>query len=301
MKVLCIGHIAYDVTFEMNNFPSENTRNEVLNVVENGGGSTANCACLLSKWGIESYIWGVVGYDSNSEKIKKEFNNFKVNTDFLETDYEGTTSTSYIILNKSNASRTILSQKSELPSIKKNDYNSLAIDLIMFDGYEYATALKTLRTCTNSISILDAGRVNKEVLDLGSKVNFLICSKEFAEEVSGTKIDYNNTSTIASLYQNLKKRFPKQEIIVTLENKGALYSLNNQIKLIPALQVEAKDTTGAGDIFHGAFAYQYLKTKNIEQSVKFANIAAGLSVRNVGSKNSYPELEEVNKYYEQAQ
>lgn len=300
MKVLCIGHIAFDITFEMNSFPSENTRNEILNVVENGGGSTANCACLLSKWGIESYICGVVGYDSNSEKIKKEFNNFKVNLDFLETDYEKGTSTSYIILNNANATRTILSKPSNLPPIKKSDYNKFTIDLIMLDGYEYNATIKTLKTCTNSISILDAGRVNKEVLDLCSKVNFIICSKEFAEEVSGVKIDYNNNSTVASLYQNLKKRFMKQEIIVTLENHGALYALDGHIKLIPALQVDAKDTTGAGDIFHGAFAYQYLKTRNIEQSVKFANIAAGLSVRNVGSKNSYPELEEVNKYYEQA-
>ena len=70
---------------------------------------------------------------------------------------------------------------------------------------------------------------------------------------------------------------------------------------MPALKVNVKDTTGAGDIFHGAFAYQYMKTKNVEDAVKFANITAGLSTQSVGVKNSYPKLDEVMKYYEQAQ
>ena len=299
MKVLCIGHVAFDVTLEMSGYPVENTRNEINNIVENGGGTVANSACLLGKWKAEPYICGVVGYDSNSEKIKKEFNNFKVNMDFLETDYEKKTSVSYIILNPQTKSRTILSKKSDLAPIKKNDYNKIPIDMIMLDGFEYPTAIKTLKSCQTAVSILDAGRVTKEVLDLCSKVNFIICSKEFAEEVSGVKIVSGDTKTIADLYQALKKRFMKQEIIVTLEADGALYSVDGHIKLIPALKIDAKDTTGAGDIFHGAFAYQYLQTRNIEQSVKFANVAAGLSVRNVGSKNSFPELDEVKKYYEQ--
>lgn len=298
MKALCIGHIAYDITFEMDGFPTENTRNEIINIVESGGGSTANSACLLGKWQNEAYICGVIGYDSNSEKIKKEFTNFKVNIDFLETDYERPTSTSYIILNNKNGQRTILSKKSELSPLKKNDYN-IPIDIILLDGFEYQTALKTLKACPTAISILDAGRTTKEVLDLCNKVNFIVCSKEFAEKVSGVKIVPNDTTTIATLYQNLKKRFVNQEIVVTLEEQGALYAIEGHIKLIPALKLEAKDTTGAGDIFHGAFAYQYFKTRNIEQAVKFANITAGLSVRNIGSKNSYPELEEVMKLYEQ--
>ena len=299
MKVLCIGHIAYDITLQMKNFPQENTRNEIINICESGGGSTANSACLLSKWQEEAYICGVVGYDASSEKIKKEFNSFNVKTDFLETDYENQTSLSYIILNPLNASRTIMSRKISLSEIKKNNYTTVAADAILLDGYEYETALKTLKSMPSAISILDAGRVNKQVLDLCSKVNFIICSKEFAEEVTNIKIINGDNKLIAQLYQTLKQKYPKQEIIVTLEDQGALYSYENHIKLLPALKVNVKDTTGAGDIFHGAFAYQYLKTKNIESATKFANIAAGLSTQYIGVKNSYPNLNEVNKYYEQ--
>ena len=301
MKYLCIGHIAYDITLLMKDFPKENTRNGIVEKYEAGGGSTANSACLLGYWDQEAYICGVIGYDSYSEKLKKEFGDFKVQTNFLEFDYENKTPLTYVIINPLNASRTILQHKQGLANIKKNDYSTVTPDAILLDGHEYDTAVKTLKYMPNAVSILDAGRVNKNVLDLCTKVNFIICSKEFAEEVSGIKMADNDTSVIANIYQNLKQKFPKQEIVVTLEDKGALYSYENHIKILPALKVNVKDTTGAGDIFHGAFAYQYMKTKNVEDAVKFANITAGLSTQSVGVKNSYPKLDEVMKYYEQAQ
>ncbi len=296
MKVLCVGHIAYDIALSLEDYPLENTRNKVVAVNESGGGCSATAACLLGKWGEQSYICGVVGYDAYSDKIKKEFNEFKVKTDYLETNYETKTALTYILLNKKRATRTILSQESKLPPLKKTDYN-IAADMIMLDGHEYEASLNILKNMPNALSMIDAGRVNKHVLDLCTKVNFIVCSKEFAEEVSGIK--YTDNASLSKIYLNLKSRFAKQEIVITLEDKGAIYSFENQIKLLPALKVTVADSTGAGDIFHGAFCYQYLKTRNIENAVKFANIAAGLSLSKVGTKNSIPQLSEVEKYYAQ--
>ena len=297
MKTLCVGHVAYDITLETNGHPEENLRNEIVNTYECGGGSIANSAYLLSLWQEEVYIAGVIGYDSFSNKIKKEFNNVGVKNDFLVTDYDNKTSTSYVLLNNENGNRTILSQKSNLPALKIGDYHNIMFDNILLDGYEYTASIKVLRDFPAAMSILDIGRVNKEALELCTKVNIIICSKEFAEEVSGIKIT-EDTKSMLDLYLDLKKRFIKQEIIVTLEEKGVLYSYNNEIKVMPSLKVEVKDPTGAGDIFHGAFSYWYTKTKDIEKSVKFANVTAGLSLQHIGVKNSYPTLEEVQAMYE---
>lgn len=299
MKSLCIGHIAYDITLELNDYPKENTRDEILNVYEAGGGSTANCACLLSKWQEETYICGVVGYDSYGEKIKKEFADFKVNTSYLETDYENKTSLSYIILNSLNASRTIMRKKIELAPLKKSDFGATEFDVILLDGYEYQAAVKSIKSMPNAITILDAGRNTKEVLDLCTKVKFIISSKEFAQNLTGMQVEKGDVNKIASMFLEMKKRYPSSEIIITLEDEGAVYAYENHIKILPALKVSAKDSAGAGDIFHGAFAYQYYKTKDVEKAVKFANVTAGLSVQGVGVKNSFPVLDEVNRYYEQ--
>jgi sugar/nucleoside kinase (ribokinase family) len=66
---------------------------------------------------------------------------------------------------------------------------------------------------------------------------------------------------------------------------------------MPALKVEAKDTTGAGDIFHGAFVYGLSKGFDIEKIVKYANIAAGISVTRIGARQSIPGLNEVEAEY----
>ncbi len=299
MKALCIGHIAYDITLEMDSFPQENTRNDVINTYECGGGSTANCACLLAKWQEPSYICGVIGYDSYSEKIKREFTDFKVNLDYLEIDYEHKTSLSYIILNPHNGSRTIMRKKLDLAPVKRTDFTIINADVILLDGYEHQTALKALKSMPTAISILDAGRNSKDVLDLCNKVKIIICSKEFAEQITGIHPDKKDMNKVAAMFLEMKKRYPAQEVVITLEDEGAVYSYENHIKILPALKVVVKDSTGAGDIFHGAFAYQYYKTKDVEKAVKFANVAAGLSAQNIGVKNSFPELEEVNRYYEQ--
>jgi len=299
MKILCLGHIAYDITLEAENYPKENSKSELTYVYESGGGSIANCACLLSKWQEETYVCGVIGYDTYGEKIKKEFNDFKVNTDYLEIDYENKTSLSYIILNSLNASRTILRKKNQLIPLKKAEFGVTEFNVILLDGYYYSSALKALKSQAKAISILDAGKNSKEVLDLCPKVKFIISSKEFAEEITGIKPDKGDVNKIASMFLEMKKRYPAQEIIITLEDEGAVYAYENHIKILPALKVVAKDSTGAGDIFHGAFAYQYAKTKDVEKAVKFANVTAGLSVQKIGVKNSLPTLDEVNRYYEQ--
>ena len=163
MKILCIGHIAFDVTLQMASFPVENTRNEIQSIEESGGGMVSNAACLLGKWGAETYICGVMGYDSNSEKIRKEFTNYKVKTDFLEIDYEKASSISYIIIDSAKKMRTIMSRKSELPPIKKDDYGKIPVDVILLDGYEYNTSIKTLKNCPACLSILDARKASKEI------------------------------------------------------------------------------------------------------------------------------------------
>lgn len=68
---------------------------------------------------------------------------------------------------------------------------------------------------------------------------------------------------------------------------------------MPGVKVNAIDTTGAGDVFHAAFAYCMAKNYDLEKAIKISNIAGALSTRNIGIRNSIPKLEEVLKIYEQ--
>ena len=78
-----------------------------------------------------------------------------------------------------------------------------------------------------------------------------------------------------------------------------MYVSNNQIKVMPGLKVDEVDSTGAKDIFNGAFSYGLLKGYDIEKCITFANIAAGLSVVKVGGRSSIPEFDDIMKYFKQ--
>ena len=69
------------------------------------------------------------------------------------------------------------------------------------------------------------------------------------------------------------------------------------MKIIPSIKVKQIDSTGAGDIFHGAFAYCMLKKYSIEKSIKIANIAGAISVTRMGGRYSMPSLKEVMSMY----
>ncbi len=299
MKVLCIGHASYDISCMMQDFPKENSKYSVTEKIEGGGGEAANGACLLAKWGVETYLAAAIGADSNGDKIKKELEMFGVKNDFLETVYDKNTSLSFVVSNKKNGSRTIinLAAPDSTPHIKKEDNILVDPDLILIDGYEYHASNSIINRYPNAIKVGSANNLLPEIVELCSHCNYIICSKEFAENFTNIKIDYNNTLTLVNIYHKLKERFNKNEVIVTLEDQGAMYASNNQIKVMPGLKVNAKDTTGAGDAFHAAFSYSILHKYDLEKAITYANIAAGLCCENVGGKVSFPNLNAVLSQY----
>jgi len=296
MKALVIGHSSYDIACPVNEYPVENTKYRLDEVVTCGGGPAGNAAYLLGKWGMETYYAGVVGSDDFGNKIKKEFENIGVHTEYLETNYEQPTSVSFIMINKQTGSRTLFNIANSRPNMKKYDFN-VDPDVILVDGHEYNASMAALNKYPNAISVIDAGRITPELLELCKYTKYIVTSKGFAETIAKMKFDFSNPNSLVQIYTIVKNRYPKSEIVITLEDKGCLYSVNNEIKIMPGLKVQAVDTTGAGDIFHGAFTYAISKGYDIEKCVRLSNIAAGLSVQKVGARYSIPTLVEVTNYY----
>lgn len=296
MKVLVIGHSSYDISCPVEEYPVENTKYRLDENAMCGGGPAGNAAFLLGKWGVETYYAGVVGSDDFGSKIKKELETAGVNTDYVETNYEKPTSLSFILINKKNGSRTLFNIAGERPSLKKYDF-TMEPDVILIDGHEYAASMAAINKYPNAITIIDAGRITPELKELCKYCKYLVTSKGFAETITKTKIDFTNPNSLVQVYTALKNNYPKSEIIVTLEDKGCLYAINNEIKIMPGLKVTPKDTTGAGDIFHGAFTYAISKGFDLEKTVRYANIAAGLSVTKIGARLSIPSIAEVSNYY----
>ncbi len=301
MIALNIGKVTYDTTIPMDNFPVENSKNILNEKLEASGGSASNVAYLLAKWNVESYFAGIVGYDENGTNIKKELDTNHVHTNFMEINYEKKTTTTIILANKANNSRTQLMIEPEVYHLKKYDYD-ITPDIIYSDGYEYSATQTALNKFPNAISILGAGlnyADEKEVIALAKYAKYVIFSLEFACKVTRMTVDPSNGGHLFNLYKELQEKFPNSINIITLHNQGVLYAIDTAVRVMPTIEVKEIDRTGAGDIFDGAFIYGLDKGYDLEKCLRIANIAAALSTTKYGAKASVPLLSDVIHEYEQ--
>ena len=291
MKILCLGHATYDVTLPLDEYPIENTKNRIQERVECGGGPASTAAYLLGSWGADVYFAGIVGNDYYGHKIKEEFKKVNVNTDYLELRDGHDTTSSIVIANKSNGSRTTFAYKPKKIAMQPFKLN-FKPDVILIDGQEYERSLEVLQEYPDALAIIDAGRARPEVIHLCKLVNWVACSKDFAEEVTGIDVDYNDMTTVEKIYKKLKEMF-SGEVVITLEDKGCYY----KGEIIKSVSLKAVDSTGAGDIFHGALTYYLARGYDAYNALRLANYAGAISVSRIGTRNSIPTIEEMEAVY----
>ena len=169
-------------------------------------------------------------------------------------------------------------------------------DVILVDGNDYELALKTIQENKESISIIDAGSIKEGTIELCKNVKYVLCSNDFAREYTKIDFNYDDLESLIKVHQKLEEDF-QNTVVITLESSGCFTKINGEYTIIPSIKVESVDSTGAGDIFHGAFTYFIANNYSFYDSLRLANIAGALSVRKIGSKNSMPRLEEVLEYH----
>lgn len=294
MKAVCVGHSTYDITFPMDEYPTENVKYRIPEKIECGGGPASNGAYLLAKWGMDTTMVSAIGKDYYGDKIIAEFQKIGADTSYMEQIEGYMTTNSYIVSNKSNGSRTILSSK-DSPIRKLNRTIDLVADVILIDGEHPESAHEVLDHNPNAISVLDAGRLNDDTKALGKKVTYLVCSHEFAEEFSGMKTADLDIDGLAIIHKTLQDYF-QTNIIITLEAKGSFTIIDGEYQIVPSKRVRAVDSTGAGDIFHGAFTYFIASHYSLRDAIYYASITSAISVTRIGSRLSIPTLSEVLDY-----
>ena len=290
MKYLAIGHTSFDITFQVDKFPVENTKQRVNKHIDCGGGPASNAGYLLALWGCDVAFQGVAGNDYYGKMIKAEFNSVGVDTTYLELVDNFNTDLSIILANITNASRTILTSKDDnVP--KCSIPNNNKYDVILVDGEEEEMSKKILLNNKEAIKIIDAGRFKPSTVNLCPYVDYLVCSKNFALDY--TKLPYDGSiESLIKIHQKLTNDF-RNTVVITLEDKGCFTKIDDTYKLIPSIKVESVDTTGAGDIFHGAFTYFITHGYTLEDTCRLSNLTGALSTLRVGGRYSMPKLDAV--------
>ena len=121
-------------------------------------------------------------------------------------------------------------------------------------------------------------------------VDYVTPNETEAEQFTGVKVEtIEDCRTAASKFFDMGVK----NVIITLGVRGAFYTDGKQEVFVPALKVQAVETTGAGDAFNGGFATAIAEGLPIERALQFATCTAAISVTRLGSAPSMPYREEI--------
>ncbi|UPO90733.1 ribokinase [Niallia sp. Man26] len=287
IKMTIIGSSSIDLVVTTSKRPNqgETIIGESFKTVP--GGKGANQAVAAARLGAEVFMVGCVGEDNFGETIINNFTANGVNTTYVERVTHSETGTAHITLAEGDNSIIVVKGA--------NDY--VTPDLVE----------KALNVISESDVVLIQQEIPKETVEYVAEICFannvpLLLNPAPARPISKTVIEKAtyltpNESEAAILFEDkdiheVLKEFPNKLLVTEGKNGVRYYDGINEI-VIPAYSVEAVDTTGAGDTFNAAFAVAVAEGKSMEDSIRFANRAASLSVTKFGAQGGMPTREEV--------
>ncbi|MBU5266837.1 carbohydrate kinase family protein [Virgibacillus proomii] len=252
------------------------------------GGQANNVAAYISREGIECTLIGKVGNDPFGEFLIQKSIKSGVQPKISKVDQDKTGSI-IVMINENNGERSMISDRGANLTLNDKDIpNDLEADLIYLSGYSFFDE----NTRTAAFKAKNQAQMMEKMIALDPSSIFFLKEhkKEFLSFMRGITFFFPNyeegvlLTSQSEPFEIIKKlksivKYP----ILTLGDQGCIYWDGKSIKHIPALKVEAIDTTGAGDSFVAGFLAAYQKKQDINQSIKHAIELSSTVVTSIGA------------------
>jgi len=276
-----------DINFNVAHHPTADEKLRATNMHTCGGGPAANAAVTIARLGGSARFSGYLGNDAFGDAHLREFANHGVHADALHRGDAPTPVAAVTI--KPNGERSIIDYRAP-SALAAEDTISLAkfpAKVLLIDGHQPLLSLTLVEEARalGIPSILDAGSINDGTQLLYNKVDYLITSAKFAKHYSGE--DDPRTALAA-----LDGAAPL--IACTWGADGVYWQDEYGQHHTPAFDIEAVDTTGAGDAFHGAFALGIAEGLKTKQNMRRACATGALTCLRAGARSALPTRKAVD-------
>ncbi len=287
-----LGQNAVDLVVQVPRFPSPDTKMEILQRTRMAGGQIATAIVFAARLGLRSKYMGKVGSDDAGRFCLESLRSENVDLTSVIVEPGARNHFSLILLDQSSGERTILWERDSRLNFHPGELRREDVGagrLLLLDANDPGAALQAARWAREEEIpvVADLDHSSSCCEDLVSLVDFLIVSANFPAEFTG-RTDLHESLLI------LQERCGGF-VAVTLGPEGAAAVCGDRCVRFPAFEVKAVDTTGAGDVFHGAFIYGLLQDWPLGQIMTFANAAAGLNCTRLGAKEGLPNLGEIKQ------
>jgi ribokinase len=284
-----LGYTALDYLGIVPRFPVENRKLELDRFTIQGGGPTATALVTANRLGLSTAFIGKVGDDDFGARMLRELAREGVDTSAVVVEAGASSQFAFIMVDAASAARTILWTRGNLSPLDPSDVDDRLLNgarILLIDSLEPAAArVMAERARERGMPVvIDAGTLRDGVEELLPLCDYIVASEIFAEQVS-------DGGGLESSLEALFAHGPTAAVVTLGERGCAARSADGDI-VADGFAIEAVDTTGAGDVFHGAFLFAVLQGWDIRRMCIFANAVAALSCRRLGGRAGIPDLDE---------
>ncbi|HKV38063.1 MAG TPA: PfkB family carbohydrate kinase [Blastocatellia bacterium] len=290
------GLNAVDHLIQVPSYPKFNTKTQFTAHTLAAGGQSATAMVALRRLGLKTRYIGSVGSDPNGRFQLEALARDGVESSGVQVIEGAETQTAFIIVDEQSGERTILWRRDPLLTLDPELVDRASVTsgrLLHLDGHEVGASIRAAEYARDAglpVSI-DIDNIYPGAGRLLPLVDFLISSSSFPARMTGEP-------DLKAALKKLGAQTGSCFVAATLGAEGVLAYFKGEYIHSPAFPIRCRDTTGAGDAFHGGFIYGLLSGMTVEQTLRFANAVAGLKCRALGARTALPSLVEVNALIE---
>jgi len=281
-KILGVGIATLDIINTVASYPDEDSEVRAENQVIKRGGNATNTLVILSQLGHQCYWAGTLANETDADRIIDDLDKYRINHQYAKTYSTGKVPTSYILLNESNGSRSIVHYR-DLPELSCKDFNEIPLegfDWIHFEGRNTDQTLLMLQQVKESIPhttcSLEIEKQRDNIEQLYPYADVLIFSKTFCQQSPYKSAD--------SFLNQMHLTYPDKTLILAWGDLGS-YALSAETGFIhsPAIKPDSvTDTLGAGDTFNAGLINALFNKKILQDALHDANKLASLKITKNG-------------------
>lgn len=289
--VVGVGLNATDTLLLVSHFPAYAGKAPYDEEILSPGGQVASAMVACARLGLAVKYIGAVGDDERGRIQMESLRGPGINLDHVQVRRGCPNQSAYIIVDRSTGERTVLWRRDNCLRIEPSEITPEQIActrLLHIDGHDtpaVAHAAAIARAAGIPVTV-DVDVVYPGFDKVLPNTDYLIGSSEFPHAWTGE-------SDPARALEAIQNEYGMRVAAMTLGAHGALVRHEGRLIYSPAFVVNCVDTTGAGDVFHGAFCYAVLQGMPMRQALDFSNAMAALNCAALGARGGLRGLDEI--------
>ncbi len=284
----------FDTLVMLPEYPTEDTKMKADEIKSVGGGPTATGLVAAAKLGAELDVKvdfiGSVADDDRGHYLLSDFAHWGVGTENVAVEPNCESFCSFVLLSAKEKTRTCVFHRGNKPALVLSEAQKKVIsdsDILMVDGNELDAAVegaKVIRAAGGKV-LYDAGGLYPGIEKLLPNVDILIPSEEYSLGHTGCK-------TAEEAAKKLFDTYHPEVVVITQGKRGGIV-YDGELTSYGIIDTPVVDSNGAGDVFHGAFAFAMTQGWDHRKCAMFASATSSLKCTRVGARAAVPTYNEV--------